>query len=356
MLSPLRTPIGTAAFAIAGAAITKRLLRQATAIDLNHKVVLITGASTGLGLQLARECAARGAKLVICARTEERLRQAEQDLTDRGAEVLAVVADVSKKDDVAALVQAAHIRFGGVDVLICNAGVIQVGQFESMRAEQFESAMNGMFFGTLYPIQELLPSLANRPGGRIAIVSSIGGKVSVPHMLPYDAAKFALAALGEGLRTELGQNGIPVTTIYPGLIRNGSYLNAEFAGHNDGQEASYRLFSVLSSLPLLTADGEKAAQVYVNAIRRGDAEAIYPPHYNLLSRFHGIAPVLTTEVFGFACGLMPKTGQVQGVARGSDVEDRMEQGSTWRTLTALGRNATEQFQLWRNTHSLHQDT
>lgn len=344
MFRLFRSRLGRIGGAAAAVALTRRLVREENAISLRGKVVMITGASTGLGLEMARECAAQGARLVICARTEQRLREAERDLMSRGAEVLAVVTDVSKRLEVAALVQQAVDRFGGIDVLICNAGVIQVGQYESMAIEQFESSMNGMFFGTLYAVHEALPHLEANEDGRIGIVASIGGKMSVPYLLPYNAAKFALVGLGEGLRAELAPTGVKVTTIIPGLTRTGSYLNAQFTGDDAGKQASYRWFSALSSLPGLTGDGTQAAEVYVGAVKRGDAEVMYPPQYQLVSRFHGVAPVLTGEILELTNRLLPPTGEPSDVVRGAEVEAGMEPGGLWKTLTAAGRAAAAKMQ------------
>jgi NAD(P)-dependent dehydrogenase (short-subunit alcohol dehydrogenase family) len=319
----------------------RELMARATEADLRGQVALVTGGTRGLGLAMARELASQGCRLVICARDGEELVRAGQDLEQLGAEVVVVQCDVADRDDVARMVAAAREAFGRIDVLICNAGVIQVGQVHSMELEDFRQAMDIMYWGVLYPILEVVPEMRQRRQGRIAVVASIGGKISVPYLLPYNAAKFAAVGLSEGLRAELADDGITVTTIVPGLMRTGSYLNAYFSGNETGRETLYELFTPMSSLPLLTAGGEAAARAFVRAIRRGSAEVIYPPQYGVVARLHGLAPATTTRVLALADRLLPETAPGTQTEPGMDVEDRIQPGGAWRALTTLGRKAGE---------------
>lgn len=331
--------------AVAGAAFgVRQAMAQASEIDVRGKVVLVTGSSSGLGLQMAREFAADGARLVICARSVDELQRAGEDLEARGAEVLVIQCDVAKQDEVQRMVATAIDQFGGIDVLICNAGVIQVGQFQSMTADDFHEAMDIMFFGQLYPILEVVPHMRERRGGHIGLVTSIGGKISVPYLLPYNTAKFAAVGLGEGLRAELAADGISVTTIVPGLMRTGSYVNAEFSGEPEGRESTYRVFSALSSLPLLTTSGEVAARAFVGAVKRGDAIIIFPPQYSLVARLHGLAPAVTMAAMGIANRLLPDTGASTEQVVGETIDQHQPSGGVWRMLTALGREAARTMQ------------
>jgi NAD(P)-dependent dehydrogenase (short-subunit alcohol dehydrogenase family) len=323
--------------------VARELLGRAREADLHGQVALVTGGSRGLGLGMARELADAGCKLVICARDEAELERAGTELEQRGAEVLAVRCDVANKEDVGRMITAAHEAFGRIDVLICNAGVIQVGQVHSMELEDFRQAMDIMYWGVLYPILAVIPEMRARRQGRIAIVSSIGGKISVPYLLPYNAAKFAAVGLAEGLRAELADDGITVTNIVPGLMRTGSYLNAFFSGDQAGRERAYKLFVPLSSLPLLTASGESAARAYVRAIRRGMGEYIYPPQYGLVARLHGLAPATTARVFGWIDRILPKTWEGTRTVPGREIEDQMEAGKAWQASTTLGRKVEETF-------------
>ena len=322
----------------------REVINRAREGSLDGQVVLITGGSRGLGLAMARELADEGCRLVICARDEAELQRAGEELEQRGAEVLAVRCDVADRDDVQRMVDAARQAFGRIDVLICNAGVIQVGQVHSMELEDFRAAMDIMYWGVLYPILAVVPEMRQRHAGRIAIISSIGGKISVPYLLPYNAAKFAAVGLAEGLRAELADDGISVTNIVPGLMRTGSYLNAYYSGDAEGREKAYRLFVPLSSLPLLTSSAESAAKAYVRAIKRGAGEYIFPPQYGLIVRLHGLAPATTARAFSFIDRMLPTTEAGTETEAGRKIDARIEQAPVWRALTVLGRWAARSFQ------------
>jgi NAD(P)-dependent dehydrogenase (short-subunit alcohol dehydrogenase family) len=322
----------------------REVLGRAREVNLRGQIALITGGSRGLGLALARELADDGCRLVICARDATELERAGSELEQRGAEVLAIQCDVADKADVERMIDAVRANYGrGVDVLICNAGVIQVGQFGSMELEDFRQAMDIMYWGVLYPILAVLPDMRARKQGRIAVVTSIGGKVSVPYLLPYNGAKFAAVGLSEGLHAELADEGITVTTLVPGLMRTGSYLNAYYSGDEEGRKAVYRAFVPLSSLPLLSAGTVSAARAFVRAIKRGEAEYIYPPLYGVVSRLHGLAPATTSRVMSIVDRLLPKTDAGSTTERGMTIDHDLEGSGAWRTLTSLGRKAAGEF-------------
>src|SRR5437879_6974704 len=175
----------------------RKAVRESRRIDFNDKVVLFTGGSRGLGLVLAREFIREGAQIAICARDEGELIRAQGELS-RDGEVLAVPCDISYADEVEQMVQIVRERFGRIDILVNNAGVIAVGPIESMRIEDFDEAMRTHFWGPLHAILAVLPEMQERRSGRIVNISSIGGKISVPHLVPYSASKFALVGLSEG--------------------------------------------------------------------------------------------------------------------------------------------------------------
>src|ERR1041385_172749 len=214
----------------AGALILKSTLNHFFEFDLNGKTVLITGGSRGLGLVMAREFAREGARVALCARDEAELERAQADLETLTAEVMTVPCDVTNRQSVALMIDHVDSRFRGVDVLVNNAGVIQVGPIEVMTPEDFDEAMKVHFWGPLNTVLAVLPAMRARKSGRIVNISSIAGKVSVPHLVPYSASKFALVGLSKGLRTELMKDGIKVTTVCPGLMRTGSPRNADFKG------------------------------------------------------------------------------------------------------------------------------
>lgn len=269
-------------------------------------VVLITGGSRGLGLALARRFARVGCRVAICARDEEELARAKTDLAKRGAQIMALPCDVTKRSEVEQMIREITAHYGRIDILVTNAGQIQVAPLESLVVEDFEDAMNVMFWGTVYPTLSLLPAFLERNTGRIVNITSIGGKVSVPHLLPYVSAKYAATGFSEGLRGELASTGIRVTTIAPGLMRTGSYNAALFKGN---QEAEATWFSVSSNIPGLSMDAGRAARQIVRAVERGDAEKVLTIPANLLAKAHGLAPTLTGAALGLAGSiLLPKAG------------------------------------------------
>ena len=222
-----------------GAWALSRAVRARRAIDLRGKLVVITGGSRGLGLELAREFSREGARVAICGRDEETLRRAEQELSSKGAIVNAYVCDITNEHAVAQMIARVERELGPIHVLVNNAGIIEVGPMEVMTEQDYRDAMDTHYWGPLHTTLAVLPSMRYRGSGRIVNITSIGGKVSMPHLLPYDASKFALVGLSEGLRSELAKDGIVVTTVCPGLMRTGSPRQAFFKSqHNADQPAS----------------------------------------------------------------------------------------------------------------------
>ena len=345
-LRPLRTAAmlaaGGAAVAGAGIGVGAGLVgwalwrRISGGEDLSGKVVLITGGSRGLGFAMAQEFAAAGARIVLCARDAQELESAREQLSRSGADVSPIVCDVANQDEVARMVQSTLDIFGRIDVLVNNAGVITVGPLHAQTLTDFQEAMDVMFWGTVYPTLAVLPHMLRNRRGRIANITSIGGKVAVPHLLPYDCAKFAAVAFSEGLRAELQRDGIRVTTVVPGLMRTGSFVNACFKGDH---RAEYKWFSLSSALPGLTMSGRRAARTIVRAVRQGRAEIVLTPQAKLLALFHGLFPGLTADLLGVVNRVLP-----QGMeSRDRHTGKQSESSLTLSPLTALGRKAAQEF-------------
>ena len=297
------------------------------------KTVMITGSSRGLGLALAQEFAARGARLVLCARDREELERAAAQLRARGVEVVAETCDVTVQEEVVRLVNAAIARFGGIDVLINNAGIISVGPLESQTLIDYEEAMDVMFWGVVYPTLAVLPHMMGRRGGHIGNVTSIGGKVSVPHLLPYGCAKFAAVGFSEGLRAELAKYDIRVTTVVPGLMRTGSHLNAYFKGKYRDE---FTWFSLGATLPGVAMNARRAANRIVNAVAQGRAEIVLTPQAKLALLVHGVAPGLTSDLLGMINRVLPRPGGDPRVRRrGAESQTAI----TRSFLTKLGQEA-----------------
>lgn len=312
---------------------------------LSGQTVLITGGSRGLGLLLAQEFGREGCRVAICARDEQDLRRAKEMLQGDGIETLAIRCDVSQQDDVNALVQQVTDRYGRVDILVNNAGVIQTGPYPSLQLHDFKLAHDVMFWGMLYPILAVTPQMMARRQGRIVNITSIGGRVSVPHLLPYSCAKFAAVGLSEGLGAELAQHGIRVTTVVPGLMRTGSHLQARFKGQPDRE---FTAFSLLASLPGVSMDARRAARQIVAAAKQGAPECTLSIPATLLARFHGLWPGPTIDILAMIDRLLlPNSGPVlgQGVA-GKTVQDQMPAGQrkVFDAVTALGQQAAQRYQ------------
>jgi len=270
--------------------------------NLAGRVVLVTGGSRGLGLAVARRLVAEQARVAVCARDRETLERARNDLDRLGGSVLAFPCDVTDRDAVSRMVQDVTDRLGNIDALINNAGTIAVGPLESMDVDDFSRAMNVNFWGSLYAILAVLPAMRRQRSGRIVNVASIGGKISVPHLLPYSASKFALVGLSEGLRAELRHQGIEVTTVCPGLMRTGSPRHALFKGQH---RKEYAWFSVSDSLPGLSMDADRAASEVVEAVKRGYAERILSVPARIGVKAQAILPGLTAEMLAVADRLLP---------------------------------------------------
>jgi short-subunit dehydrogenase len=261
--------------------------------DIRGEVAVVTGASRGLGLLLARELTRHGCRLVICARDPEELGRAAGQLREAGAEVTALALDVTEKTAPERMVATAVEQYGRLDIVLSNAGIIQVGPVQADTAEQVEAALATMALAPARLALTALPLMREQGHGRIVTIASIGGKLSVPHLLPYSTAKFAAVGFSEGLRAELGRGPVTVTTVVPGLMRTGSHLNARFTGRAS-QEFTW--FSLGASLPLISMDAERAARQIVTAIRARRAEVILTPAGQVAARLAGMAPGLTSQV------------------------------------------------------------
>lgn len=328
---PVRVGLALAAGLTGGLLVARRERRRR--LDLHGAVALVTGGSRGLGLELARELGRRGARVAICARDADTLARARQDLEHRGVPTLALQCDVTDRGSAAAAVQAVRARWGHLDVLVNNAGIIQVGPLETMTLEDFDDAMRVNFWGPLHMTLAALPAMRQQGGGRVVNVVSIGGKVSMPHLGPYSASKFALAGLSEGLRAELAGTGIEVTTVYPGLMRTGSPRHALFKGQH---RAEFAWFSISDALPLLSMPVERAARRIADALQAGEASLVLSLPAKLAARAPALLPRATAAGLGLINRLLPGAGAASTAQyRGRDSES----GWSPSLLTTLGERA-----------------
>ncbi len=314
-----------------------RRLRSQLGYGLRGQTVLITGGSRGLGLALARQVSSQGARVVICGRDPESLERAYDSLARTGAGALALTVDVTDRDAVREMIQSVRQRYGGVDVLINNAGVIEVGPAVTMSVADYEEAMATNFWGMLYPTLEVLPDMRARKSGRIVNITSIGGKLGVPHLLPYSASKFAAVGFSQGLRAEVAGDGVKVVTVCPGLMRTGSPRNAIFRGKH---RSEYAWFSISDALPGLSISAEDAARRIIAACRRGDAEVLFPFTARIAAVVNAAAPGFTAGVLATVDRLLPSAGgNATGRRKGADSQSWIS--PSW--LSRLGDRAAEQY-------------
>jgi NAD(P)-dependent dehydrogenase (short-subunit alcohol dehydrogenase family) len=298
------------AVGLGAALVATRLSRARLAISFEGRVVVITGGSRGLGLVMARMLVNEGARVVLLARDLDELERArvELDACGRG-EVMTLRCDVRRRADVRAAIDAVLDRWRSVDILINNAGVIQVGPLEHMDHEDFENAMATHFWGPLHLILEVTPVMRHRRFGRIVNISSIGGKIAVPHLAPYSASKFALTGLSDAIRAELDPYGIRVTTVAPGLMRTGSPINAQFKGQH---EAEFAWFKVASSLPGITIAAERAARKILDACRYGDPALTITPQAKAAAAANVIAPASVARAMMLVTRMLPAGNGLPG--------------------------------------------
>src|SRR3954463_602586 len=321
---------------IAGLA-ASALMRRKRTFSLSGKVVFITGGSRGLGLAMAEEFARRGAQIAICARDAEGLDRARQQIErEAGGTVMTFVCDVSDREQMENTVQKVQNHFGAIDVLVNNAGIIAVGPVENQNVADFEEAMKINFWSQVYATLAALPEMRRRGEGRVVNITSIGGKVSVPHLLPYSCSKFAAVAFSEGLRAELAKTGLKVVTVAPGLMRTGSHINADFKGKHS-QEFTW--FSLSGTNPMTSISVSRAAKQIADATQSGRAELIITWQAELLARFHGLAPGLTTEILGLVNRTLPSAGDSDEKRKGKDSHNVV----TKSPLTALGEMAAKRY-------------
>lgn len=310
-----------------GVAVTARAayLAQQQETAVRGKVVVIAGGSRGLGLEIAREFGLHGAHLVLASRKEDELQKALHHLQTEGAIPNAasahiVVADVSKQEDCERLIASAVERYGRVDVLVNCAAIMQVAPFEDQTTDAFHKAMDVNFFGQLYAIQAVLPHMLAQGHGRIVNIASVGGKIGVPHMLPYVASKFALVGFGEGLHAELRHRGIRVTTVCPGLMRTGAHVQVQFAGD---AEKEYRWFAFGATAPGVSISARAAAQKIYAAAVAGKAEITITPQAWLGARLVGLAPA-ASQAFAAAVThlFLPAPNGNKTTVQGSELASR----------------------------------
>lgn len=277
--------------------------------SFRNKVVVITGGSRGLGLAMARRLANEGARLVLLARSSADLRNAEDGLAAQGAQVVSIPCDVRQQPEIEAAIALAIERYGRIDVLINNAGIIQIGPIDNMGLGDFENAMATHFYGPLFAMLEVIPHMRRQRGGRIVNIASIGGKIAAPHLMPYCASKFALVGLSDAMRAELARDNIKVTTACPWFMRTGSLFNIEVKGRH---EQEFAWFATGASLPIFTVQADRAARKIIEACRRGSPRLVMSVWGKAAALINEIAPGFMAAVQQSVDRMLPRPDLAEG--------------------------------------------
>ena len=288
---------------LGAAAVGRFAYRESRSIDLAGRSVLITGGSRGLGLELARTFADKGARIALLARDADELERAQGELERTGSgavDVISIPCDVRDAEEAAGAVRTVIDAFGELDILANVAGVIDVGPLENLTDADFQDSIDTHFWGPLHLIRSAVERM--RPGSRIVNISSIGGLVAVPHLLAYTAGKFALTGLSDGLRAELAERDIMVTTVCPGLMRTGSHVKARFKGRH---EQEFAWFAASSASPLASMSSSRAARKIVRACQVGQPFLILTPQARALQLMHALAPSTTSRLLSLVARALP---------------------------------------------------
>jgi len=304
----------------------------------SRKNVLITGASRGLGLDLARLYARRGDRVAFCARDPNEVERATRELVELGACVHGDVCDASDAQQVSSLVERVSELFSTIDILITCAATIQVGPFETMVTRDYEEAFKGVFWTTYHPTMAVLPGMRARGAGQIVHITSFGGRFASPHMLPYCVAKFAATGFSEGLRAELRGQGIRVTTITPGHMRTGAHLNVPFKGQH---QREFLWFAAGTTLPGISLASEVAAERIARIVEREQAESTLTAGIRAAVIAKAVAPGLMSRIEALQSQLLPKArGAGEETRRGIEVV--RGSSSAWiKGLERIGRRNAE---------------
>lgn len=221
-------------------------------LGLKDRVAVVTGGSMGLGLAVARELAREGARVVVSARDEARLREAAEEIgRETGGEVLAIPADMTRPGQIRALVERTVEAWGAVDIAVANAGGPPGTRFETTSAEQFEAAVQMNLMGTVRLAQEVVPHMKRRRWGRFIAITSVSVKQPLAGLVLSNTARAGVVGFMKTLATETAPHGILCNVVAPGFMRTGRVedLAAERA-RNEGRSQEEVMAEMGSRIPL----------------------------------------------------------------------------------------------------------
>jgi short-subunit dehydrogenase len=251
-------------------------------IDFQGQVVLITGASSGIGGRLAIDFASRGATVIGCGRGAERLQRTEEEMRRANRSCAVIACDVGDRRQVGEMVAKVVADFGRIDVLINNAGIGMRKPFVETSVEMVEAIMRTNYFGTVYCTHAVLPSMVARGKGHIVNISSVAGKMGTPRMTGYCASKFAVNGFSESLYHELEPLGICVSVVCPGSVKTD--FNKSFA---DRQPQSPSLLGITP---------EAVSRAVITAIEQRTFEVVIPRSVAWICWFKRMTPNLFRSI------------------------------------------------------------
>jgi short-subunit dehydrogenase len=197
-------------------------------VDFKNKIILITGASSGIGKESAIEFAKLGANIILVARKKDKLEQVANELKKFNVSTLVCQCDVSKKNQVKEMSKMVLEKFESVDVLVNNAGFAIYGSVDDLTIDEIESQMETNYFGMVYCIKNFLPSMLKKKSGHIVNVASVAASFGLPGIASYCASKFAMLGFSEGLKHELNNTGVGITVVSPIMVRTNFFEHPSF--------------------------------------------------------------------------------------------------------------------------------
>jgi hypothetical protein len=235
-------------------------------MNFKDKVVLITGASSGIGLASAIQFAKKGASIILVARRKEKLDQVAKDLKKFNVSTLVCECDVSDKSQVKKMSKTVLEKYESVDVLVNNAGFAIYGSVSKLTTEEIESQMATNYFGMVYCIKNFLPSMIKKKSGHIVNVASVAGSFGLPGIASYCASKFAMLGFSEGLKHELKGTGVGVTVVSPIMVRTNFFDHSSFESMPKYSPTSLSAETVANSI--LKAANSRRLEIIVPSVVR----------------------------------------------------------------------------------------
>lgn len=288
---------------VAGAASRARSIERSVEETFAGKHVLVTGGTRGLGFEIARQLIACGARVTICGRSQQTLDRAIAALDPSVTSLAGFTCDVGLAGACDRLIASATTRFGAIDVLINNAGIISVGPLANVTLDDMHDVLATNLWGTVNAVFAVLPAMRERASGAIVNITSVGGTIAVPHMLPYSTSKFAQLGFTRGLASELAPCGIRVTCVVPGLMVTGSPDRATFKGQ---YRKEYAWFAASDANPLLAVPAEKAARRILRGVARGRSTIEIGWTASVPRMIAGLLPRATATAVRVAATLLPR--------------------------------------------------